>query len=305
MDSFESQLRFGMTLSNLRHNENDTTLIGNRFLKNLIDRAQVETKKKSTTTTATTTTPAVNRTNNLPNNGNKSLLKRFFISDLSFVDKPVNNRLDFLNYSLSLMRSIHEHGDQEPSLDVLSYKHLAYLLDGYIYYFRENAFNESTQSLKSNWKEITDETNNENPMNEELITSNDIFFQRSPSTLCLSSLGPDPFLIPVDDSLPLACRPQLLQPICRKEDLFGRFLYDQTAARYSHLPAQLGLSHREHSIPDFLQPNYLNSFNNNEEKSNTKTRDDDRMAVDVLLDLSSGLIPSNKNSTSRKRFVRI
>jgi hypothetical protein len=59
MDSFESQLRFGITLSNLNHNENDTTLNGNRFLKNLIDRAQIETKKKSTT----------NRTNNLPING--------------------------------------------------------------------------------------------------------------------------------------------------------------------------------------------------------------------------------------------
>ncbi len=64
MDSFESQLRFGMTLSNLSHNENDTTYHGNRFLKNLIDRAQIETKKKSSTTT--------NRTTNLPINGNIS-----------------------------------------------------------------------------------------------------------------------------------------------------------------------------------------------------------------------------------------
>jgi hypothetical protein len=59
MDSFESQIRFGMTLSNLIHHENDTTLHGNRFLKNLIDRAQIETKKKTTT----------NRTNNIPING--------------------------------------------------------------------------------------------------------------------------------------------------------------------------------------------------------------------------------------------
>jgi len=59
MDSFESQIRFGITLSNLTHNENDTTLHGNRFLKNLIDRAQIDTKKKATT----------NRTNNLTTNG--------------------------------------------------------------------------------------------------------------------------------------------------------------------------------------------------------------------------------------------
>jgi hypothetical protein len=92
----------------------------------------------------------------------------------------------------------------------------------------------------------------------EAVPSNDCFLQPSPSTLCLSSLGPNPFQITVDDSLSLACRPQLLQPICRKEDLFGRFFYDQTAAKYSQLPSQLGLSHRERSISDFLQPNYLN-----------------------------------------------
>jgi hypothetical protein len=67
MDSFESQLRFGMTLSNLSQNENDTTFHGNRFLKNLIDRAQTETKKKSTTTTS-------NRTNNVPITGKKRFL---------------------------------------------------------------------------------------------------------------------------------------------------------------------------------------------------------------------------------------
>jgi len=72
MDSFESQLRFGITLSNLNHNENDTTLHGNRFLKNLIDRAQIETKKKSTT----------NRNNNLPINGKNLLV---FLLDIFFL----------------------------------------------------------------------------------------------------------------------------------------------------------------------------------------------------------------------------
>jgi hypothetical protein len=57
------------------------------------------------------------------------------------LDKPSHHRLEFLNYSLSLMRSLHEHGDQEPSLDVLAYKHLVYLFDGFIYYFRENSLN--------------------------------------------------------------------------------------------------------------------------------------------------------------------
>jgi hypothetical protein len=157
------------------------------------------------------------------------------------------------------MRSSHEHGDQEPLIDVLSYKHLAYLLDGFIYYFRENGLNEILQINKSStqWKEINDDDITET----DTITSNNTFFQRSSSTLCLSSLGPDPFQMTIDESLPLACRPQLLQPICRKEDLFGRFLYDQTVTKYSHLPSQLGLSNRQCSIPEFLQPNYLNLFN--------------------------------------------
>ena len=308
-----------MNLSNLSHNENDTTFHGNRFLKNLIDRAQIETKKKSTSTTT------LNRSSHLPVNGkNTHALVIAPVSRRFLSDKPVNHRLDFLNYSLSLMRSMHEHGDQEPTLDVLSYKHLAYLLDSFIYYFRESGINESASTAKTNWREITEEpsTNsvNEPAPNEDTVNSNHSFFQRSPSTLCLSSLGPDPFQINIDDSLPLACRPQLLQPICRKEDLFGRFLYDQTAVRYSQLSSQLGLSHREHSIPDFLQPTYLNFFNTTEDKTNIKTRDDDRksllpilgrnqplpfagMAVDVLLDLSSGLLPSNRSSSLRKKYV--
>ena len=74
-------------------------------------------------------------------------------------EKPLNHRLEFLNYSLSLMRSIHEHGDQEPSLDVLSYKHLSYLLDGFMYYFRENGLNESLAANRTTtqWKEISEE----------------------------------------------------------------------------------------------------------------------------------------------------
>jgi hypothetical protein len=67
-------IRFGVTLSNLTHNETDTTLHGNGFLKNLIDRVQIETKKKSPT----------NRTINLPTNGKNFLfvflIKNFFLS---------------------------------------------------------------------------------------------------------------------------------------------------------------------------------------------------------------------------------
>ena len=79
MDSFESQLRFGMALSNLSHNESDTTFHGNRFLKNLIDRVQIETKKKpsGSSTTATTT----NRATTVPVTGKTISFEWLFYYD--------------------------------------------------------------------------------------------------------------------------------------------------------------------------------------------------------------------------------
>lgn len=61
MDSLESQIRFGVLLSNLRHQENDTTLQGNRFLRNLIDRTKLDNKKKATTTNRTTNPPVIGK----------------------------------------------------------------------------------------------------------------------------------------------------------------------------------------------------------------------------------------------------
>ena len=47
------------------------------------------------------------------------------------------------------------------------------------------------------------------------------FFQRSESTLCLGCPPPDPFQSPLQEALPLADQPQLLQPNARREDMFG------------------------------------------------------------------------------------
>ena len=47
------------------------------------------------------------------------------------------------------------------------------------------------------------------------------FFQRSESTVCLGCPPPDPFAYSLQESLPLAEQPQLLQPNARREDLFG------------------------------------------------------------------------------------
>jgi hypothetical protein len=51
-----------------------------------------------------------------------------------------------------------------------------------------------------------------------LRTSN--FFKRSKSTLCLGGEAPDPFKYTLNESLPLATKPHLLQPHSRLQDLF-------------------------------------------------------------------------------------
>ncbi|CAF0766114.1 unnamed protein product, partial [Didymodactylos carnosus] len=303
MDSFESQIRFGVSLSNLLSNETDTTIQGNRFLKTIIERAQVETKKKTIT----------NRLNVNPQP----------------TEPVISSRRDSLNYVFSLMRMPeNEHGDQIPIIDVLSYKHIAYIFDSFIYYLKESQEQDSstfktlqyqTYNRRDIDDRITNESNTEDTNDDHSDTPttlfHDQFFHRSNSTLCLGSLAPDPFLTPIDDSLPLACRPQLLQPVCRKEDLFGRFLYENAAQRYAQLSNRLGLSDRQDSIPNFIQPNYSKGFkqqsqDDSEIPSNkpakTQQRDDDRMAVDVLLDLSSGLSITSKQQlnmpTNNRQF---
>jgi E3 ubiquitin-protein ligase EDD1 len=83
------------------------------------------------------------------------------------------------------------------------------------------------------------------------------FFQRSESTLCLGCPPPDPFGTSMQEALPLADQPQLLQPNARREDLFG--IPKQPVGGtpgssgsgtppLSVLPARLGLSVRASDV---------------------------------------------------------
>ncbi len=47
-----------------------------------------------------------------------------------------------------------------------------------------------------------------------------VFFKRSSSTICLGGTAPDPFHYSLEESLPLATRPHLLQPHVRIQDMF-------------------------------------------------------------------------------------
>ena len=47
------------------------------------------------------------------------------------------------------------------------------------------------------------------------------FFVRTDSTTVLGCTPPDPYSAPVEEALPLACQPHLLNPAARREQMFG------------------------------------------------------------------------------------
>ena len=67
----------------------------------------------------------------------------------------------------------------------------------------------------------TCETTTDTQQTIKNISSRDsTFFRRSSSTLCLGGSAPDPFFYSLEESLPLATRPHLLQPHVRIQDMF-------------------------------------------------------------------------------------
>ncbi|XP_060810644.1 E3 ubiquitin-protein ligase UBR5 isoform X1 [Amyelois transitella] len=143
-------------------------------------------------------------------------------------------RREFLAYCLSLLRAHSaEHAEQLPVLDVAALKHVAYVLDAFVYYMR------AAQPQPHHHHHIWTSDENENEEGEEEMvvggsaaaeSDNEsdgargrthAFFQRSESTLCLGCPPPDPFNMTMQDALPLADQPQLLQPNARREELFG------------------------------------------------------------------------------------
>ncbi|XP_028164187.1 E3 ubiquitin-protein ligase UBR5 isoform X5 [Ostrinia furnacalis] len=143
-------------------------------------------------------------------------------------------RREFLAYCLSLLRAhSSEHAEQLPVLDVAALKHVAYVLDALVYYMR--AAQPQPHHHQHLW--TPDENENEEG-DEEMVVGGGAaaesdsegdgargrghaFFQRSDSTLCLGCPPPDPFNMTMQDALPLADQPQLLQPNARREELFG------------------------------------------------------------------------------------
>lgn len=149
------------------------------------------------------------------------------------------SRRDFFTYCLSLMRAhTSEHRDALPVLDISALKHIAYVLDGFIFYMRTDTYffdksdivpscmstnpneNEDTDDELSN---ITSDDNFAESGSSYTNTSrrHSLFFSRSESTLSLGFLAPEGFELPLDVAIPLADKPHLLQPNSKREELFA------------------------------------------------------------------------------------
>lgn len=137
-----------------------------------------------------------------------------------------------------------EHRDALPVLDITALRHIAYVLDGFIYYMRNDSNfyekNEGIQSssLNANENDDTDDElsniTSEDPYGEVGGAGSSLnvagssgtsrrhtFFARSDSTLSLGCLAPDGFDLPLDVAIPLADKPHLLQPNSKRQDLFA------------------------------------------------------------------------------------
>lgn len=138
-----------------------------------------------------------------------------------------------------------EHRDSLPVLDITAQRHIAFVLDAFIYYMRnDSSFYEKNMSLPSNIfiinenEDTDDELSNitsEDNYNEAVegntnmnnlgygITRRNSFFVRSDSTLSLGCLAPEGFDLSLDVAIPLADKPHLLQPNSKRQDLFANF----------------------------------------------------------------------------------
>nr|CDS34716.2 E3 ubiquitin protein ligase hyd [Hymenolepis microstoma] len=144
------------------------------------------------------------------------------------------NRAQTLNYVISLMRSLHnEHDSHVPAVDISSYKHSAYIVDAFIYFFRvfegtwpsglsyhlvrhRDSLPESMQVVDE-FSQLRSRLFQGHPLTQRTHS----FFRRSMSTLCINAPPVDAILNPAAESLPLAVTPQVLEPEAERSTYFS------------------------------------------------------------------------------------
>lgn len=225
-----------------------------------------------------------------------------------------SSRRDFLTYALSLMRShSSEHRDSLPVLDITALRHIAYVVDGIVYYMRSGTDNDKSDS--SSWTDADENENDDSEYEIQMNCDNEsiddelsnvsgsrhTFFQRSESTLCLGCPPPDPFTLPMSDALPLADQPHLLHPNASREDLFGIPKQPDTLRPVSGsqrvssplelAPTHLGMSSSSRTLPNNQQVN-----SSREESSNDVTLQDDQVLMSVEVEEKSDKKPDQNDS---------
>jgi len=199
------------------------------------------------------------------------------------------NRKDFLNYTLSLMRmATSEHRESLPTVDISALKHIAWIFDALMYYLRISESDASAgtevaapQILLPNLYETDEATESsetemdtsstqamgsaapqdfsddeESSAKGTCASRTHSFFSRSDSTLCLGGSAPDSFVLPIDEALPLATKPHLLQASARKQDMFkvNSNRYDQFLSL-----SKMGICEGERKTPRLALPQFKKS----------------------------------------------
>ena len=149
-------------------------------------------------------------------------------------DSLARQQRSFMQYVLTLMRNESlEGGDTLPAIDVSEMKHVAYALDAFIYFLRNNPLcnREEDETVPSTACE-------DSPLLSSSCRRTNyckhLFFRRSKSTTHLGCAAPDP-LSTMPSALPLAERPHLLQPNAKREVLFGSSMNEASSSHSSGL----------------------------------------------------------------------
>ncbi|KAF0990455.1 hypothetical protein HZS_6382 [Henneguya salminicola] len=148
-----------------------------------------------------------------PTPGNNRVRRRN--DNSASISNVQKNRNDFVGNLLSLLRSSNnEHFGILPYLDLNSHKHLAYILDGFLYFIsarKSFTINDNFQNTLSHSSLVyrTDVSNN--------VAKS--FFIRTSSTLSFSNTAD--ILTPIIESFPLAVFPSILNISSTKKDLFN------------------------------------------------------------------------------------
>lgn len=128
------------------------------------------------------------------------------------------------------------------------------------------------------------------------------FFKRSNSTLCLGAESPDPFAYSLEESLPLASKPHLLQPYSRIQDMFK--VKSNNVAQFISLKNIGLMSYNLRNKTPILKGPYLFNQNKLEKTEQTLNKDSDVKSKNVDSSQKSNKSSRKKSSKFLNQFEK-